>query len=257
MILRRVIEHVKAQQWTAVFLDFVIVVLGVFIGIQVSNWNAARHDAREAREYIERIQEDLLANQQDMAMRADYFADIKAHALAALNAREKLPEDLGDQFLVDSFIASYSLTRSFQRNTYDELLSAGAMNKIPNVDIRNRIAEYYRVAEGSQYYMNTVPSYVDALRGVMPYGVQAALRDGGCNARFSTDARGAIAATAPENCPLDNSLTEKAAAIRKLLAADLEADLTRALADFDLKIQIFKLWEGRAQVLYDYLEETK
>ena len=30
MLLRRVIEHVKAQNWTAVALDFVIVVVGVF-----------------------------------------------------------------------------------------------------------------------------------------------------------------------------------------------------------------------------------
>lgn len=42
MILRRVIAHVKAQNWFAVAIDFVIVVLGVFIGIQVANWNAAR-----------------------------------------------------------------------------------------------------------------------------------------------------------------------------------------------------------------------
>ena len=39
MILSRVIEHVRKQHWTAVFLDFVIVVMGVFIDIQVSNWN--------------------------------------------------------------------------------------------------------------------------------------------------------------------------------------------------------------------------
>jgi len=45
MLLRRVIEHVKAQNWTAVGLDFVIVVVGVFIGIQVSNWNAQRAEA--------------------------------------------------------------------------------------------------------------------------------------------------------------------------------------------------------------------
>ena len=41
MILRRVAEHVKAQNWFAVAIDFVIVVVGVFIGIQVSNWNEA------------------------------------------------------------------------------------------------------------------------------------------------------------------------------------------------------------------------
>ena len=37
--------HLKEQNWIAVILDFVIVVMGVFVGLQVSNWNEARHDA--------------------------------------------------------------------------------------------------------------------------------------------------------------------------------------------------------------------
>jgi hypothetical protein len=42
MILRRVTRHVKDENWFAVGLDFVIVVVGVFIGIQVANWNDER-----------------------------------------------------------------------------------------------------------------------------------------------------------------------------------------------------------------------
>ena len=42
MLLRRITEHVRAQNWFAVGIDFVIVVVGVFIGIQVSNWNDKR-----------------------------------------------------------------------------------------------------------------------------------------------------------------------------------------------------------------------
>ena len=35
MLLRRITDHVKAQNWTAVALDFFIVVIGGFIRIQV------------------------------------------------------------------------------------------------------------------------------------------------------------------------------------------------------------------------------
>lgn len=42
MLLRRVIEHMKSQNWTAAAFDFVIVVVGVSIGIPVSNWNARK-----------------------------------------------------------------------------------------------------------------------------------------------------------------------------------------------------------------------
>ena len=59
MILSRVIEHVKAQHWTAIAIDFVIVVLGVFIGIQVSNWNASRIERREEIVYLAAMEEDV------------------------------------------------------------------------------------------------------------------------------------------------------------------------------------------------------
>ncbi len=39
MLLRRITEHIDNQNWLAVAVDFCIVVLGVFIGLQVSNWS--------------------------------------------------------------------------------------------------------------------------------------------------------------------------------------------------------------------------
>ena len=42
MLLRRITKHVKDQNWFAVGIDFVIVVVGVFIGLQVANWNDDR-----------------------------------------------------------------------------------------------------------------------------------------------------------------------------------------------------------------------
>ena len=42
MLLRRFIEHLRKQEWTAIAIDLVIVVVGVIIGLQVNNWNEAR-----------------------------------------------------------------------------------------------------------------------------------------------------------------------------------------------------------------------
>ena len=42
MRLRCVTEHINEQNWFAVVLDFVIVVTGVFIGLQVSEWNESQ-----------------------------------------------------------------------------------------------------------------------------------------------------------------------------------------------------------------------
>ena len=37
MILRRLAEHLKQQRWTGVFIELIIVGLGVVVGMQVSN----------------------------------------------------------------------------------------------------------------------------------------------------------------------------------------------------------------------------
>ena len=49
MLLRRITKHVQNQNWFAVVIDFLIVVVGVFIGIQVANLNAVKQaDNKEA-----------------------------------------------------------------------------------------------------------------------------------------------------------------------------------------------------------------
>ena len=59
MILRRVIGHVRKQEWTAIAIDFVIVVVGVFIGVQVSNWNGAAAEQRRTALIVGALRQDL------------------------------------------------------------------------------------------------------------------------------------------------------------------------------------------------------
>jgi hypothetical protein len=45
MILRRLAQSLREQNWTAIGIEFVLLVLGVFLGIQVANpISAARRD---------------------------------------------------------------------------------------------------------------------------------------------------------------------------------------------------------------------
>ena len=59
MILRRIIAHFRKQEWTAIAIDFVIVLTGVFAGIQVSNWNADRIEASQEGKYLSRLHDDV------------------------------------------------------------------------------------------------------------------------------------------------------------------------------------------------------
>lgn len=62
MIFRRIKAHVAKENWFAVFIDFFIVVFGVFMGLQVSNWNAARATQQTERAYLVELRAEIVSN---------------------------------------------------------------------------------------------------------------------------------------------------------------------------------------------------
>ena len=71
MRYRRLVESLRTQNWTAVAIDLVIVVVGVYIGIEVANWNTDRGDRLREAGLLREIAADL---RQD---RAEYAAGRK------------------------------------------------------------------------------------------------------------------------------------------------------------------------------------
>ena len=59
MFLRRFVDHVRSLHWTMIFVDLVIVVVGVFIGMQVNNWNEARQEHQRAALLLDTLGVDL------------------------------------------------------------------------------------------------------------------------------------------------------------------------------------------------------
>ncbi len=131
MILRRVMEHVKAQNWTAVALDFVIVVVGVFIGIQVSNWN----DEQATRTSYAYLQRQLIEETKTNISRTARFRERWEEQLAGIRGvidilrsceggeENRLAVERGLDFLQSSPVLSLQDT-ALNRLTEDESLLA-------------------------------------------------------------------------------------------------------------------------------------
>lgn len=67
MILRRLTQHIEDQNWFAVTLDFLIVVVGVFIGIQVANWNEANSERVLEQQVLIHIADDITLDRGQLA----------------------------------------------------------------------------------------------------------------------------------------------------------------------------------------------
>src|SRR3970040_1708301 len=62
MLLRRFLEHVRSENWLAVVLDLLVVIVGLFLGLQIDTWWEGQKDARLEVAYLLDIQEDLELN---------------------------------------------------------------------------------------------------------------------------------------------------------------------------------------------------
>ena len=86
MILRRVIAHFRKQEWTAIVIDFLIVVIGVFVASQVNNWNDARGGSARSRAYLERIGADLGADIATYNDRLAFWAKVADYGAKGLES---------------------------------------------------------------------------------------------------------------------------------------------------------------------------
>lgn len=256
MIPRRLYQHIQSHNWFAVAVDFLIVVMGVFVGIQVSNWNAGRIEKQAARTYVERIREDIDASARSIENMVSYYRTVKQHALAALAAFDRPQAELDQQFLIDAYQASQILMRTVERSTYDELLSAGAMNSIPDVEVRRRLANYYKNVNAIEELMRYVPPYRESLRRYLPYAVQSAISER-CDDVAAVDARGFVSSTLPERCDLGLPAETIASGIAAIRTPDLELDLARRLADLDTKLRNYQRLVDRGAALDQFLAEAE
>jgi hypothetical protein len=174
MILSRIVHHLKTQNWTAIAIEFMIVIAGVVIGFQVTAWNETRVEGARGRGYLERIHADLnddIANYED---RIAFWGQVSDYGLSAIaEADHALTGDSSRDdwaIILDFFQASQVAEFEPTETTYTEITSAGELGLIHNPDIRARISAYY--AMGSNAALSERPDYRVTVRGIIPISLQ-------------------------------------------------------------------------------------
>ena len=229
-------------------------VVGVFIGIQVANWNDNRQQRETTQHYLTCISEELVANQEDINQRLAYFRQTRAHAFAALEALEQSKDQLGVEFLVDIYQASQALPREIGRDCYDEVLSVGANHAIPNIEVRKRLANYYRSIASQKNNLESMTPYRELIREHLRYPVQAAIREA-CDDITTTGESGEPIISLPTTCHPKLDADEITKAVSDILKLNISHKLTRQLSDLDLKLTSGELLIKRTTLITNYLKD--
>ena len=62
MILNRFKDNMLNQNWIGLTLNVLVIVIGIFLGFQLDNWNESRKDNALEKGYLERFDSETLFN---------------------------------------------------------------------------------------------------------------------------------------------------------------------------------------------------
>lgn len=168
--LLRVAEHIRTQNWTAIGIDFLIVVLGVFVGIQVANWNEARADRARERMLLGELRAEIAATIQVAERRHAGFGQITRSGERALAFLES-GEDCGMScwpLVVDFFHASQWQPMTTHLRTYEELRRSGW----PSDRAITRAVDFYLFGTSElEQAAAERPAYRNLVRGLIPVAI--------------------------------------------------------------------------------------
>ncbi|MBA4339783.1 hypothetical protein [Hyphomonas sp.] len=143
MILRRFADAFRRQDWFTVAVETLIVVFGVFIGLQVNNWNEAREQAALQATLLERLEEEFLALEPVVAELVVFSQSAQQSTADVVNAlRQEAPPTDEAAFRSALGRANWALSVPQAATAYSELVSTGRLADIRNVELRKALIRY-------------------------------------------------------------------------------------------------------------------
>ena len=153
MLLRRISENLGSQNWTGVGVDLAIVVLGIFLGLQASQWYEHRQEIGLENSILHRLSGDF----EEIAAMAKSAIQFHQEQIVALEQMQrslrsgKLDQVAKIQFRTGlSDAMGYDLGPS-RSGTYAEILSSGHFRLLRSQELRKALSEYDDSVQKADY----------------------------------------------------------------------------------------------------------
>ena len=184
MILRRLGENFRVQNWTNVAIEIAIVVLGVFIGSQAANWDQQRLERRETEQLLEQVDVELTAFSLSIDSLDDYYASTSRCGDRAIAGWRGDASVSDEEFVIAAYQASQINGVSNSGGVWASDLGAESSRDIEDPVIRRNLAGVMTF----DYALVDIPAvatrYREEVRKTIPHDIQSAIR-ARCNDQFS------------------------------------------------------------------------
>ena len=141
MILARLSKAFREQNWFAVAVEFIIVIAGVVIGFQITEWRGQQADREAEQIYLARLYRDMEQSVCQIRYEQRGVNNWNTRARATLDALLLNDPDAIDDTGFELVASTRIQTGSPFRATLNELVNGGQVNLISNPVLRAQIAE--------------------------------------------------------------------------------------------------------------------
>ena len=121
MIINRIANAFRKQDWLVVFIELALVFAGVLIALQFDNWNTTNRNQRQLTELLLRVETDLNETViSDLNERVGLREDMRNMTIKAVEDCDDSPEALRNlNFTINDLVGDFS--PSLSANTLEQL----------------------------------------------------------------------------------------------------------------------------------------
>jgi len=176
MATMRFLRRLREHDWLAAAIELVIVVAGILLALQVSNWNQDRVDRERGARFVARLEVELASDRASMDYALAFWREISAFGESAMAHSENGTLVANDRWKTVRayYQASQLYPFEIEDTTFLEMRDSGGLALIADEALRKEIADYYRMA-GTGLRASILfhrPEYRQEIRGLTPWRVQ-------------------------------------------------------------------------------------
>ena len=150
------------------FGEIVLIVVGILLALQVSEWNQARKDRLEEQSILVRLKAEFVENQKRLEERKNHYTEIAGAMRNFLKILKPEPEEHPDE-LIHEYMTLLDWAPSYTPNAavIDPLIASGRITLIRNESLSHKLSSWPRalsvVERNTDYLLQSLLLNMDHL----------------------------------------------------------------------------------------------